>query len=146
MGTDDRASAVVLAPALVLVLLVLGAIAVDLSLVHTARRSAHRSLSAAADDAAAMIDSREFQRSGSVQLDPAAAERVALAHLGLLDGDVPDGFSEPAFTVTEAEIRADVGEGVVHIEAVVEVPRVFSAALPGTAPATTRIAVTGRML
>ncbi len=136
-----------LAPALVLVVIVLGAIAVDLSLVHTARRSAYRSLSAAADDAAAMVDSREFQRSGAVRVDPDAATRVVRAHLGLLDGDAPEGFSEPAFRVVSAEVSVDVDRGVVRITANVEVEHVFAPAVPGVDRiALIPMTVTGRML
>lgn len=136
-----------LAPALVLVVLVLGAIAVDLSLVHAARRSAYRSLSAAADDAAAMVDSAEFQRSGEVRLDPDSAERVVRAHLGVLDGDAPPGFSEPAFRVLDADVAVDVPAGRVRIAATVEVAHVFGPAVPGLDDTTTiSMSVTGRML
>lgn len=143
----ERATALMLAPALVLVVLVLGAIAVDLSLVHAARRSAYRSLSAAADDAAAMVDSAEFQRSGEVRLDAEAAERVVRAHLGVLDGDAPPGFSEPAFRVMDADVATDVPGGVVRITATVEVEHVFGPAVPGIDDTTTiSMSVTGRML
>lgn len=144
---DERATALMLAPALVLVVLVLGAIAVDLSLVHAARRSAYRSLSAAADDAAAMVDSAEFQRSGEVRIDPASAERVVRAHLGVLDGDAPPGFSEPAFRVLDADVTADVPGGRVRIAATVEVEHVFGPAVPGLDDTTTiSMSVTGRMM
>lgn len=143
----ERATAAMLAPALVLVVVVLGAIAVDLSLVHTARRSAYRSLSAAADDAAAMVDSDEFQRSGTVQVDPDAATRVVRAHLGLLDGDAPPGFSEPAFRVIEADVSVDVSAGVVRVAATVEVEHVFAPVVPGAESVTLiPMTVTGRML
>ncbi|MFV0317955.1 MAG: hypothetical protein ACK5O2_13475 [Microthrixaceae bacterium] len=136
-----------LAPALVLVVLVLGAIAVDLSLAHTARRSAYRSLSAAADDAAGMIDQVEFQRSGIVRLDPQAARRVARAHLGLLDGEVPEGFAAPAFEVLEADVDVDVTDATVRIDALVEIPTVMMPAIAGLSDvSSTRIVVTGRML
>jgi hypothetical protein len=136
-----------LAPALVLVVLVLGAIAVDLSLVHAARRSAYRSLSAAADDAAAMVDAAEFQRSGEVRIDPDAATRVVRAHLGLFDGEAPPGFAEPAFRVLDADVATDVTTGIVRIHATVEVEHVFGPAVPGLGD-TTVISVTtsGRML
>lgn len=144
---SERATALMLAPALVLVVLVLGAIAVDLSLVHAARRSAYRSLSAAADDAAAMVDAAEFQRSGDTRIDPDTATRVVRAHLGLVDGDAPDGFAEPPFRVLQADVATDVPAGVVHIVATVEVEHVFSRAVPGLDDTTTiELTVTGRML
>jgi hypothetical protein len=136
-----------MAPALVLIILVLGAIAVDLSLVHAARRSAYRSLSAAADDAAAMVDASEFQRSGEVHIDPDAATRVVRAHLGLLDGDAPPEFSEPAFRVLNADVATDVPAGVVRISATVEVEHVFGPVVPGLGDTTIiSVTTTGRML
>lgn len=143
----ERATALMLAPALVLVLIVLAAIAVDLALVDTAHRSAYRSLSAAADDAAAMADSRHLQLTGEVRLDPAAAERVARAHLGVLDGvDVP-GYAAPAFEVLDADVRADTASGTVDITATVRVEHVFLGAVPGTADATDiEVQARGRML
>lgn len=144
---SERSTALMMAPALVLIVLVLGAIAVDLSLVHAARRSAYRSLSAAADDAAAMVDAAEFQRSGEVHVDPDAATRVVRAHLGLLDGGSPPGFSEPAFRVLEADIAADVTAGLVRIDATVEVDHVFGPAVPGLGDTTIiSVSATGRML
>ena len=135
-----------LAPALVLVVIVLGAIAIDLSLVHTARRSAYRSLSAAVDDAASMIDSREFQLSGDVQLDEAAAERVVYAHLGLLDGDAPAGFAEPAFEVLTATVEVDVPNSTVRIHATIEVDHVLLTAVPAMGDSTQfEMDVAGRM-
>ena len=49
---------------MLLVLLCLGGVAVDLTIVHGAHRGAHRIVSAAADDAAAMIDTDLLQESG----------------------------------------------------------------------------------
>lgn len=143
----ERATSLVLAPALVFVLLVLGAVAVDLSLAHTARRSAYRSLTAAADDAAAMVDAREFQRSGEVRLDADGARRVARAHLGLLGGAGPEEFEAPAFEITEAEVTTDPNRGVVRIEATVVVERVFGSAVPGIHDSFSfPVVATGRML
>ncbi len=70
-----------LVPAMMLVLICLGTIAIDLALLHGAHRSAHRIVSAAADDAAAMIDTEELQRSGELVVDPARALRVVDAHM-----------------------------------------------------------------
>ena len=77
----ERASALILVPTMLLVLLSLGAVALDLSAQHGAQRSVHRVASSAADDAAAMIDARQVQIDGSVRIDPVAARRVALGHV-----------------------------------------------------------------
>jgi hypothetical protein len=65
---------------MLLVVIALGAIAVDLSALHVARRSTHRVAATAADDAAAMLDARQVQLDGTVRIDPLAAQRVATAH------------------------------------------------------------------
>ena len=140
--SEERSSAAMLAPALLMVLLALAAVAVDLSLVHAARRSAYRSLSAAVDDAASMVDSRHLLATGEVRLDRVAARRVALVHLGLL-GEPPDGFSAPTFEfVGEPRILFDTngGDGLpggsaagtsVVIHATVRVDHIVLSALPG---------------
>jgi len=148
---SQRGSVWMLAPALVLVLMGLGALGADLALLHAAHRSAYRSLSAAADDAAAMVDARELQLSGAVRLDPQRAEAVARAHLGLLGQPgshrAEGAWAEPAFDVTAAEIDADPARGTVQITATVEVDHVFLAAVPGIDSTTEiRVSTTGRMM
>jgi hypothetical protein len=119
-----------LAPALLLVMLALGAIAVDLSLMHAAKRSAYRSISAAADDAASMVDSRHLLLTGEVRLDREAASRVAQAHMGLLD-DPPDGIPAPTFEFVAGPQITHPESDVVEITATVEVDHVLLSALPG---------------
>ncbi len=110
-----------LVPAMTLVVFVLVGIAVDLSMVHSAHRSLHRSVSAAADDAAGMIDQREMQLTGDLRIDAAAAQRVAAAHLATarLPGDL-------------VELRTDVDPsgGTVTVIATVVVRRIL---LPASA-------------
>jgi hypothetical protein len=111
----------VLVPALALVVIALAAIAVDLSAVHAAHRSLHRSVSAAADDAAGMLDQRHLQLTGEVRIDAAAAQRVAAAHLASasLPGELVD-------------LRTDVdpAAGTVTVTATVVVRRIL---LPASA-------------
>lgn len=101
----------VLVPALMLVLLALGAITVDLSALHAQHRQLHAATSAAADDAAAMLDEHLLQRAGELRIDEAAATRVVHAHLhddavpGRLDGRPSVRVSEDGTTV---EVRAAV--------------------------------------
>ena len=89
---SERASVLVLVPALALVVIALVGISVDLSMLHAAHRSIHHSISAAADDAAAMIDTRRVQATGELRVDPDAARRVAAAHLdaATLPGELVD--------------------------------------------------------
>lgn len=136
-----------LAPALVLVVLALGAIAVDMALVHTARRSAHRSLSAAADDAAAMVDGHRLHTAGEVTVDPERARRVALAHLGVLRDEAAAELGRPGFDVIDARVAVDTARAEVTVTATFRVRHVFLAAIPGRADHTdVTLSATGVML
>lgn len=104
---SERGTALVLVPALFLVVLSLGAVAVDLSLVHAAHRDAHRVASSAADDAAAMLDERQLQLDGTLRLDAERAVRTASAHVqaakfagSLVDLDVVVGETTVDVTLT----------------------------------------------
>lgn len=77
----ERSAAVVLAPALLLVVLALAAIAVDLSALHHAHRSIHRVVATAADDAAGIIDGHHLHVTGGVRIDREAATRMVTAQL-----------------------------------------------------------------
>lgn len=116
----ERGTALVMVPALALVLVVLGAIAVDLGVAHAAQRSAVRVATAAADDAAGMIDRRAVQADGVVRIDPVAAERVARARIRTADLLGP---------VAEVEVRSDARS--VEVVLRVRVPHVFLDAVPG---------------
>jgi Flp pilus assembly protein TadG len=102
---SDRGTTLLLFPSAVLVLLLLAAIAVDLSQVHMARRELARAADQAADDAAAMIDHAEAHRTGRTRIDHAAADGVvrfelAVAHLhGRLVGTPQVTFDDPTGTV-----------------------------------------------
>lgn len=70
----ERGSVLALVPAGFLVLILLGAIAVDSAVAYQAQEELHDALSAAANDAvAAAVDNHAFYSSGRVTLDPAAA-------------------------------------------------------------------------
>lgn len=119
---SERGTALILVPAMTLVLLALGSIAVDLSMLHGAHRAVHRTVSAAADDAAGMIDTREVQRTGSVRIDPAAARRVVLAHL--------EASRLPGELVTvEVQVSADLRS--ISVRTVVRIEHVMLRAVPG---------------
>lgn len=119
----ERASALVLAPTMVLVLLCLGGLAVDMTLVHSAHRSAHRIASTAADDAAAMIDTEELQRSGELRIDPARARSVALAQI--------DAGTLPGQLVGRPTVQVDPTLSLVTVTVVIDVDHVMLRALPG---------------
>jgi len=73
----ERGSVLILVPATVLVLLVLGVIAVDSSVAYLARRQLADFTAGAADRAAATaLDKAAFYASGQLRIDPNAAQRV----------------------------------------------------------------------
>lgn len=120
---SDRGSALMLMPAAVLVMLVLGAITVDLAVVRLGQRELIAAATDAANDAATVgLDQGELRAGRGYVLDPARAEAAVLASLdakGLLDRLA----APPEVTVT--------ADGTVEVRLVRRVPHVFAKALPG---------------
>ncbi len=110
---------------MLLVLLCLGGIAIDLSIVHGAHRGAHRVLSAAADDAAGMIDAARLQQTGDLVIDPVAARRVALAQI--------DAMGLPGSPVQTPTVSVAADGAIVRISVTIDVDHVMLRALPGHA-------------
>jgi Flp pilus assembly protein TadG len=74
----DRGSVLILMPAAVFIVMVLSAIAVDLSLVHLGEREAAAAASAAANDAATgAIDDTDLYDNGAYAIDPVRADQIA---------------------------------------------------------------------
>lgn len=121
----ERGSALILVPAMLMVLLALGAIAIDLSVLHGAHRSLHRIASGAADDAAAMLDEEQLQVDGQLRIDAHAARQVVDAHL--------DAARMPG-TLTAARTSISDDGAAVTVELTAEVDHVLLAAIPGTDP------------
>ena len=122
-GTADRGSVLMLMPAAVLVVLVLGAIAVDLSLVHLARRELVVAAGAAANDAVTYgLDEDAWRRGEGYSLDPTRVDDAvnrSLAARGLLPR-----------LVTPPVVRA-TGPDEVTVELAEPVDYLFAKALPG---------------
>jgi hypothetical protein len=116
----ERATAAMLAPAMALVLVVLAAIALDLSAVAGTQRAAERVVAAAADDAAGMLDGRAHQHDGSVRVDREAAVRIVKAHLDA--ADLPGRLRDLDVLVTDTTVDVTVR---------VESPHLFLRAVPG---------------
>lgn len=112
-----------LVPAMLLALICLGGIAIDLSVMHGAHRSAHRSVTAAADDAAAMIDSSLLQQTGELRIEPIAARRIALAQM--------DAVQLPGHVVDGPWVVVDDSGSVVTVGVVLDIDHVMLRALPG---------------
>lgn len=121
-GFGERATALVLVPAMALVLIVLAAIAVDLSAVAGVQRGVERVAAATADDAAAMIDRRAHQVDGTIRVDRTAAERMVRARL--------DRARLPGRVVG---LRVETTDTTVEVSVRVESPHIFLRAVPGMA-------------
>ena len=126
MGTD-RGSSLMLMPAAVLVVMVLGAIAVDQSIVYIQQRELVAAAEAAANDAAGYgLDRDAFYDRNEVVFDLTRARAAALA----------------ALRARRIDARAEVSLGPGGTEVVVslraEVEYVFAGAIPG-APGTTEV-------
>lgn len=129
----EGGSVLMLVPAAVLVLLVLGAICVDAAVVFLAQRDLANRTAAAANDIAgfAVSDAAFYERAGGVALDDPRAD--AFVRLAFPADRPPGGF---------ASWRADAdaaGERVV-VAAEAEVRSIFAKAIPG-APDTTTVRV-----
>lgn len=126
---SERGSVLMLMPAAVLIVVVLGAIAVDLSVVRLGQRELIAAAADAANDAATFgIDQRALRAGAPPTVDPARADdavRASLDAKGLLD----DLAAPPEVTVTD--------DGTVEVRLVRRVPYVFAKALPGTDAAAT---------
>jgi hypothetical protein len=117
-----------LMPAGALIVLLLGAIAFDLSLVFLRQRQASSLAADVANDLASVaLDVPAFRASGTFELDPRRADAVGRS---LLDA------SDLADELTSATITVD-GTDTVTVRVTVSVAYVFAKAIPGAADGTT---------
>ena len=120
----ERGSVLMLMPAAVLVLLVLGAIAVDSAVVFLAQRELSNAAAGAANDAATRaIDEASFYGEGVVVLDADTARRVAEQALRVR---VPRYVEDARVDVAVAS-----GEPTVTVRIDADVEYIFAKALPG---------------
>ncbi len=134
----EQGSVLMLMPAAVLVLVVLGALAVDFSIAFLAQRAPALAAAAAANDAATKaLVLEEFYGQGELRLDPAAAARIAADALDRHGVQDLDGV------VVTVDVEPDAPVVRVAVEATV--PYLFARAVPG-APrdVTVRAAATAR--
>lgn len=133
----ERGTTLLLFPSAVLVLILLAAIAVDMSALHLARRELHRAAGHAADDAAAMIDRATARRTGETRIDPAAAERVVRFELA--------AARLPGRLVGNPQVSVDSAGDTVEVVATMEVDPVFGRVVGRDAQRVT-VRVSGRLL
>ncbi len=131
----QRGSVLILVPALVLVLLVLGAIAVDASIAYLGRRQLADFTASAADRAAASaLDKASFYGTGAVRIDAAEAQQVVsdaetLARRGGLD-------------ITAVTVSVTPTGDAVTVSATAKVETVFGVAVGGRRTFTVRATTT----
>lgn len=120
-NSRERGSVLMLFPAAVLVVIVLGSIAVDFSVVLLAERELAAAAAAAANDAAAAaLDEDHFRTTGEVRLDAAAAERIAAAAI--------ERRAAP-FDLTDVRVVVEPDRVAIHLTAAVDY--VLAPAIPG---------------
>ena len=123
-GRVDRGSVLMLMPAGVLIVLLLGAIAFDLSLLFLRQRQASSVVGGVANDLATQaIDERSLRATGTYLLDPDRADALGRALIAQSD-IAPD--------VVDVSIEV-VGTDGVEVTVVVRVDYVFAKAIPGAA-------------
>ncbi|MGB4747272.1 MAG: pilus assembly protein TadG-related protein [Candidatus Microthrix parvicella] len=123
---NDRASSLMLVPAGILVIVLLGGIAIDLSAAHLAQRRLVQVTERAADDAAGMLDSDSLRSGGPARVSPGAAQNLARLQVS--------AFDVPALQNTGTAVSIGRDGRSVTVSTTATVRRLFGAALPGVAP------------
>lgn len=134
----ERATALILTPALMLVLLALAAIAVDLSMLHSAHRHAHRVVATAADDAAGLVDAEHLQVTGVARVDRTAAHRLVANRLEQVS--LPGSLSGPP------EVSFDDDSLVVTVSVSIEVAHVINRSVTGRTTTVLDLTASARMI
>ncbi len=118
-----------LMPVAVLIVLLLGAIAVDLSAVRLAHRDLLDLAASAANDAATYgVDPDGYRRTGTYEID---LDRASTA----LDHTI--GLRHLSHPITERTVTAGPGPTEVTVELEMSVPALFAKSIPGAPHATT---------
>ena len=123
---NDRGSALLLIPAAVLIVVLLGSLAVDSAIVFTAQRQLADAAAAAANDAVtAGLAEDAFYRCEGVRLNPERVREVVVASLEARAADIVDAVQ----SVSTGHDAAGVPTVTVHVEG--SVTPLFAPALPG---------------
>ena len=122
MRSPQRGSVLMLMPAGVLIVLLLGAIAFDLSLVFLRQRQASSVAGDVANDLATQaFDEAEFRATGEFRLDPDRADEIGRALLAQ---------SDVAADIVDLDVDV-VGSDTVQVTVVLRVEYLFAGAIPG---------------
>lgn len=131
----DSGSVMMLFPAAILIVLLLGSIAVDAAIIHLRQRELLDAASAAANDAATLgIDSSTYQTSGEIHLDARLAEAAVRSSLDARD---------MTRHLSDAPVVRVNNSGEVEVTLHTEARRLLGVIVPG-ASRKTEVAATGR--
>ena len=120
---SDRGSVLMLMPAALLIVFVLGSISIEFATVSMRQRALYNAADAAANDAATYAIDRVVLRStGEVVLDPALVEEAVTLSLR----------AQGVELAKAPRIELSVDRKTIHLELVQNVPYVIARALPGS--------------
>jgi hypothetical protein len=132
----EDGNALLLMPVGVLILLILGAIAVDFAVIYTAQREVANLTAGLANDAAGAVDEDAFFTTGDFRIDRGRAQRVVRQVVATRPDDTLR-VSCPTVVLEQAD--------VIRVGCVGTIDLVFSQALPGgISPYTVRASSTAR--
>lgn len=120
---SDRGSVMMLLPAGVLIVLLLGSIALDLAHVHLAHQSAQNTLSGVANDAVGMLAEDSYRDGDGYRLDRRAVDELVTQRL--TDAQLPGTLVGP--------VALSTTDTTVELVARIEVPYLFASGMPGVA-------------
>ena len=134
----DRGTVLLLMPAAVFVMLVLGAIVLDVGLSRVRAQELRSVAASAANDSLGALDIDELRSSGTIVISQARAE--VLAAESVAQGPLPDA------TVEDVEVALDpLGRWEIVVRVGLDVELVIAPALPG-APDSLHVTATERVL
>ena len=126
----DRGTVLLMFPAAMLIMVVLGAIVIDVGLTQVRARELDAVAASAANDTLAALDIHQLRTDGTVRLDQTKA--VAIARAAVATGPLPDAV------VTDVAITTDpLGRMEIAVTLQLEVRLIIAPALPGDLEVTT---------
>lgn len=125
----DRGTVLLLFPAAALIMVVLGALVVDVTLSQVRARELEAVASSAANDALGALDVEHLRSTGEIRIDDGRAAEIVLASVAA--GPLPDATVD-AVTITSAG-----GRPVIAVTLTLVVELVMAPALPGDLDSTT---------
>jgi hypothetical protein len=133
-GRNDRGTVLLLMPAAVMIMLVLGAIAVDIGLSAVRARELRAVAASSANDSLAALDVTALRTDGQLVLDPATATQIVAE--AVARGPLPQA------TIELVSIGQDpLGRPEITVQLGLEVDLIIAPALPG-APTSIHVSAT----